>query len=502
MDKYLDFLNIKEMSGFLPDLLFKIHQNGEILDYKILSNISNFPVEVNLINSNIFLLFETYIVDKIKSAIEYCQALDMTAIYDQSDQNYNTNKIFKMIIKRTDDDNYFLAVFTKDKIDDKQTDIEFLTRLFEARNLQAIGRLAGGVAHDFNNILTTINLNVDYLKNEFNDRHQMEILEEMVNSVFRGKELVDQLLALSRTKPLEKEIFDFSKVYTNLLKLVKRTFEKNIMIKRSYKVNRMFIQGNYSMIYNAILNILINAKDSIEIEGTINFLVSEVEFDETQLIENKLNLQVGKYIKITIEDTGVGIEPTQLDKIFEPFFTNKSIKSGTGLGLSIAYGSIKSHNGDISVESKLKEGTSFSVYLPITDATVNDENGDNIPIFNNQIIKILAVDDDDNQLLAMKRLLERKKYKVTVISKPELAISYFDTQKHEVNLLILDVEMPEMNGWDLFINLLNIKSTIQCIFVSGHMFSHSKLDLTHPNVLGFLKKPYRTEQLLDLITTI
>jgi nitrogen-specific signal transduction histidine kinase len=364
-------------------------------------------------------------------------------------------------------------------------------QLLQAQKMESIGMLASGVAHEFNNILTAIIPNAELIKITTTETDANNYRADSIKkSANRASEIVKKLLNFARSEGTHKvESTDFIKVVNDTLDILKRLFDRKIDFSFDHSSDLLNVTIDDTSIQQIIMNLAINAKDAISDRGKITLFAENVGISDREVFENN-NLDEGLYVKFTISDTGHGIEKNQIEYIFDPFFTTKGPGKGTGLGLSMVYGIIKACNGSISVDSKIGEGTTFIVYLPATTKAPREE----ISEFKNQNIgygkKVLVVDDEEIIAEMASDMLNSMGFSVLTAKNGLECLEIYRSKKEEIEIILLDLVMPGMDGITCFKTLTEIDPGVKVIISSG-MGEHEKKDeLIKMGVKGYLEKPY------------
>ncbi|MDR3671422.1 MAG: PAS domain-containing protein [Holophaga sp.] len=369
----------------------------------------------------------------------------------------------------------------------------------QSLKMEAVGRLAGGVAHDFNNMLSVILLNAEItlLGKDLSDAHRLRI-QEIQQAAERSALLTRQLLAFSRKQPAQPQRVDLNVVVKDNQKMLLRMIERDIelVFHPAPRPQPVFIDPN--QVSQILANLVINARDALPGAGTISIETATVRVDEeSSLIHG--NLPVGSYVKLTVSDTGSGMDAHTLEHLFEPFFTTKGEGEGTGLGLATVYGIVKQNLGAISVYSHLGLGTSFKLYLPTCQEQCAGDQPTQEEAVSGGHETILVAEDEMPMLNVIRVALEGKGYTVLAAQNPLDA--FLLAQQHEgpIHLLITDVVMPGMNGKELEARITQVRPGIQVIFISGYTGDIiAKRGLMQEDT-HFIQKPFR---LLDLTRTV
>ncbi len=374
--------------------------------------------------------------------------------------------------------------------------------LAQAQKLEAIGTLAGGIAHDFNNILAPIiGISEILLEDlEAESPHHSQV-QSILKSGERAASLVKQILAFSRQTDEKSFPLGIQLILTEVLKLCRSSIPADIKIDRYIQKNCGLIMGNPTQIHQVAMNLIINAYHAVEENGgSIKVSLEEAHLDTIDF--NDANLQPGKYAVFTCTDTGCGMPPDIIDKIFEPYFTTKEKGKGTGLGLATVYGIVKNHGGEVKIESTPDSGTTVQVIFPIIanlTEHASKKEAEEIPVGQEHI---LIVDDEQLLLGFLKTMLERLGYQVTSTISGVAAFEIFKTNPDKFDLVITDMSMPHLPGDELIQKLHTIKPELPALLMTG--FSE-RVDEESAKTLGaraFLMKPIIKKQLAKLIREI
>jgi two-component system cell cycle sensor histidine kinase/response regulator CckA len=376
------------------------------------------------------------------------------------------------------------------------------TRLQGAQRMEAIGTLAGGIAHDFNNLMMGIQGNASLLLFDKDVAHpDYEQLRNIEKYVLQGADLTKQLLGFARGGKYEVEVMDLNDLIKRENRMFTRT-KKEIVIHEQYEEDLWPVKVSKGQIEQVLLNLYVNAWQAMPGGGDLYVQTNNIFLD--QHVIRPFQVIPGKYVKISITDTGTGMDETTLQRIFEPFFTTKGMGRGIGLGLASVYGIIKNHGGFIDVQSEKEEGASFYIYLPAID----EQN-----IFRNKTIEstdkiafgtetILLVDDEDMIIDVSRQLLERLGYTVLAADSGREAIEIYKKHLNEISLVIIDMIMPDLNGGETYDELKKIDPDIKVLLASGYSLDGQAQNILNRGCKGFIQKPFNIKKLSHKIRAV
>lgn len=372
-------------------------------------------------------------------------------------------------------------------------------QLIQAQKMEAIGTLTGGIAHDFNNVLTVILGYLDLAMIQLQpDLPVYANLQVAQNASQRAAGIVKQLLIFSRRQPMEESIINLNNNIENLLKMLNRFVGEDIHLETECAVDLWNIKGDMTSLDQILMNLVLNARDSMVQGGRIIIRTENMSLDDDFC---KINPEAhpGNYIRLTVTDTGTGIDPETQQHIFEPFYTTKKTGMGTGLGLSVTYGVVKEHKGWITVFSKLGQGTTFDVYLPaLHEKTIKSkEKEKNHP---QDLLgkgeRILVVDDDKIIKDLITKTLKMNNYIVLSAGNAEEAIEIFVREKGDFHLVLSDVVLPEKSGLDLIGDLFKRRAELPVLLFSGYTDAKSQWSVIKKKEIPFIAKPFSLKDLL------
>ncbi|MEI7636545.1 MAG: PAS domain S-box protein [Syntrophus sp. (in: bacteria)] len=373
------------------------------------------------------------------------------------------------------------------------------TRLIQAQKLEAIGTLSGGMAHNFNNILTGIqgyaSLMLISMKPDHPNYERLKSIEEQVKS---GAELTQQLLGFARGGQYETKSLDINQVISRSATLFGKA-KKDVVMHLSLEKGVLLVLADQNQLEQVFLNLFMNADQAMSSGGNIHLETQRVLLSDGEM--QPFEVAPGAYVKITVADTGMGMDEKTRERIFEPFFTTKKMSRGTGLGLATVYGIVKGHRGFITVDSEVGRGTTFTIYLPASDREVAKEK-----TFSSEILTgtetILVVDDEQVVLEVSKEFLESLGYRVYGVGSGQEALAVYLEKQHEIDLVILDMILPGLSGGDTYDRLRVINPGVLVLLSSGYSINGQAQQIMDRGCNGFLQKPFHLEKLSQEIRVI
>ncbi len=377
-------------------------------------------------------------------------------------------------------------------------------QLVQSQKMESIGTLAGGVAHDFNNMLAVILGNAQLAGMDLPpDSPVRDAVEEVERAAMRAKELTMKLLTFARKEKLNVRNMAVNKMLVDLVAFLGRSMPKKVEIKTRLMSNPPLVGMDANQMYQVFLNICTNACDAMPDGGTLMIESSKVSIDEAYA---KLHNEAvpGEYCLVHISDTGIGMIGEVRKRIFDPFFTTKGAGKGTGLGLSVSYGIVKNHGGFIGVYSEPGRGAGFKVYLPVaaggSDTAVDPEKSGET--FRKGVETILVVDDEETVLNLAGRILEKAGYTAILAAKGKEAVRIYRERRDDIALVVLDMVMPEMDGRDVFRQLREINPDVKVVLSSGFSVSGQAGTLMEEGIQEFVQKPFSIADLCNAVRRV
>lgn len=371
----------------------------------------------------------------------------------------------------------------------------------QAQKMESVGMLAGGMAHDFNNILGAILGYASFIKMSISTDHpHYKYIDIIEKSAVRGAELTSQLLVFARGEQCKIKSTNLNNSVKETLKIINRTFDKDIEINTHLHQDLPTINADEGQILQLLMNLCVNARDAMPNGGRLIIETSTTELNG-HCVEKPIEAKSGFYVRLSVTDTGMGMDKATLQRIFEPFFTTKERGKGTGLGLSMVYGVVKNHEGYVRVYSEPDEGTTFKVYLPVSGKLEEKSQSKFIELQGGNEL-ILVVDDEESFRSFVQDCLEDYGYRVLLAENGIVAIDLFQKHKDEINLVILDLIMPKLGGRETFLKLKELNPQVKALLSTGFSQHGKTKEILDSGVKGFIQKPYQVNDLLIMMRSV
>ncbi len=394
--------------------------------------------------------------------------------------------------------------FLRDVTSQKKLENQF----YQAQKMKAIGLLAGGVAHDFNNLLMCIQGNALVMLKDISETHpHYELISNITHSVERAAGFINQLLGFSRKGKYKLTPTNLNSLIVDSATMFARS-RKEIRVDRSLQKEVWTVSVDSAQIEQSLLNLYINAAEAMPKGGRIVIQTENITME--QIAAEKPDIKPGDYVKISVKDTGSGIEKKNLHRIFEPFFTTKKFGRGNGLGLASVYGIIHNHGGTIGVESQTNRGTTFTIYLPASKESIavkkigetfeEDKKPSELVLQKN--LTILIVDDEEKVLDVIEKMLKIMGFKVFVANTGKLAIEIYQGNRSTIDIVILDMIMPDMDGGETYQRLKNLDPDVRVMLSSGYSLQGQAHEIFKSGGVGFIQKPFNSKELLQEIGAV
>ena len=373
-------------------------------------------------------------------------------------------------------------------------------QFFRAQRLESLGMLAAGIAHDLNNVLAPILLAAPMLRDHAHDPSDLRMISTLEKSAERGAALVRQILSFAHGAEGDHRPLQSKHLLRDIATFVAETFPKSIKLDQAFPNNLWSVKANATQLHQVLLNLCVNARDAMPDGGTLSLRAENIVLDEATAAEHE-GARPGAFLVFHVEDTGTGIPPDVLARIWEPFFTTKGTDKGTGLGLSTVRGIIDTHSGFITVRTEPAHGTRFRVYLPAADQSLENvamkTPAPAVPRGMGQLV--LVVDDEISIRNMSATMLSRQGYRVLTAADGAEAISLFTPRSREIRLVITDISMPNVDGAALARAIQQLNPDVKIIAVSGLGATGEGEKPMQNFTPHFLLKPFRSEALLGLV---
>lgn len=449
-----------------------------------------------LVNNNYFFISANIIGMFISYFLELSTRKEfyMRMLLEQEKENVKTanDALEKRVEERTEqlsnaNQDLKKEIEIRQKFERERAELE--KQLFQLQKMETIGTLAGGIAHDFNNILTPIlgytDMALEELPVESNLRFD---IEQINNAAHRGKDLVQQVLTFSREVDFENKPIQLQPIVTEALNLIKASFPPGVEINQQYDQKIGTVLADPTHIHQIMMNLCTNANHAMmKTGGILNVKLDAVKIDQ-KTADKIPNLKKGEYIRLTISDTGHGMDLKTKERIFEPFFTRKEVGSGSGLGLSVVHGIINNYGGAIVVDSTPGKGTTFMIYLPkYGPDSLESDKSDKKPLKGDEYI--LFVDDEPEITFMGKKMLENLGYKVSISSNSISAFEEFKKDPEKYSLLVTDQSMPNISGTELAVMMKEVQPALKVIIITGYADNLSDEIITQSGISEVILKP-------------
>lgn len=388
--------------------------------------------------------------------------------------------------------------FIRDVTSHKRLEVQFQ----QAQKMEAVGTLAGGIAHDFNNLLQSVlGYTEILLLNDQVKQFASQDLEEIKRAAKRGAELTQQLLTFSRKIQSKLRPMDLNQEVVQVQKILQRTLPKMIEVTLSLDGDLKPVDADPAQVEQILINLAVNARDAMPEGGKLMIGTQNVTLDR-EFCRKHLELEPGDYVRLIVSDTGHGMDHEILKNIFDPFYTTKGVGKGTGLGLAMVYGIVKSHQGHIFCESKLHEGTTFSIYFPVAKKEKLTEQLDEDEKVKGGSETILLVDDEEPIRNYGEQVFRKFGYKVLQASDGESALKLYREKKDEIDLVILDLIMPIMGGKKCLEWLLQIDPQAKVVISSGYSPEETVKEVLEGGAKNFIHKPFNMKEMLRVVRKV
>lgn len=478
----------------IPDLLFRVDANGKILSAKL--GAGDDPLlrlraagDGHLIQDTLLQPAANDFVSALQRVISARQVQHFEFTHEQ-DERRSTYEVRLTPVPQRE-----VLVIIRNITEHKHLEAQFL----QSQKMEAVGQLAGGLAHDFNNLLTVIQGNLSLLRlgDLTTDEFQAAVADTLAASQ-KAAALTHQLLTFSRREPIELRSINLNAVVAEVTRMFQRVVGEHITIRTTFTPGALPVSADAGLIEQLLMNLVVNARDAMPKGGQLEIQTGDILLNATT-VEGHPQRRLGRFAQLSVSDTGTGIPPEHLARIFEPFYTTKEAGKGTGLGLASVFGIVQQHRGWVEVESALGSGSVFRVFLPRLVASeplhARDSNRANAIAGGNE--SILLVEDEALVRRMMKDLLERYGYHVVAMENAVRAYNYVQSTRPKIDLLVTDMVMPGgMNGRELIDMLRSGQPDLKAILCSGYANEFAGAALPANETIDFIAKPFEAEVLL------
>jgi PAS domain S-box-containing protein len=388
-------------------------------------------------------------------------------------------------------------------VEDVTEGVKLESQLQHAQRMDEVGRLAGGIAHEFNNLLQVIIGYCEFIREDDDKKAIEENLEQIEQASNNAMELTGQLLTYSRKSEPQKKDIDVNHVIDNTLKMIRRLIEPDVKFEFFSNEEKIMVFADPGQLEQVLLNLCINARDAMEGNGNIE-IETQLVLEAPEAIEMGIRRDVGQHFAlIKITDNGPGISDNLKNRIFEPFFTTKEVGKGTGLGLPIVYAIMKQHGGYVFIDQEYHDGARMLLYLPLSEQEARKEFAKTDVVCQTKLkpekITILIAEDEKTVRHVLTRTLKKVGFNYIEAENGQEALQKFKAHKEKIDMLLFDVMMPELNGKDAYNSIKKISSDIPVLFCTGYSDELLKKELSANRNVVLLQKPYRSKELIKEI---
>jgi len=379
----------------------------------------------------------------------------------------------------------------------------------QAQKMESIGFLAGGMAHDFNNILSVILGYAFLIQKDSKNRNTTGAptkLDDQIAAILkagdRAADLVKKLLAFSRQGNFEVKPLDMHDLINDVEALLSHSIDKRISIVKNLRAQSPVVSGDQVLLQSALLNLAINARDAMPGGGTLSFSTGLASIEGGHTAKSGFSVEPGRYLTVTVEDTGIGMDDNTKAHLFEPFFTTKAPGKGTGLGLASVFGTVRRHNGFIEANSARGSGTVMTIYLPMSSGDIRPAESASFDTKPSNQVRVLLIDDEEMICSFVKEYLDDEGYVSTAFTDAAKAVEWYRDHYREVDIAIIDMNMPGMDGKQCFTAMKKINPRARGVFATGFALGDTATLIRMPGINGFIQKPFSFENLTKTISRI
>jgi two-component system cell cycle sensor histidine kinase/response regulator CckA len=479
----------------MPDLMFRLDKDGVFLDYKAEKD------------SHLLMKPEMFLGRKVVDVLPLWLA-DLTMKNIRRTVQTRDLQVYEYEITINGQLQYYEARSVLCGNDEVLVVIRNITekcrleqQVLQAQKMESLGTLAGGIAHDFNNILAGILGYASFLKSKLSPDHDFfKYVDTIERSAIRAADLTSKLLAFTRSDKVNHKPLNINKLVRETLEIIRHTIDKSISVETNLDDSLPTIVGDAGQIQQVVMNLCVNARDAMSGGGKLTISSEKVLSTDTDA-QKPAAVKAGAYLQVSVRDSGTGMDQDVLARIFDPFFTTKAKGQGSGLGLPVVYGIVKGHDGFITVSSQPGLGTVFNVYFPASSTPEIQETLSVEPLHGRDEL-IFVVDDEEDIRCFISEVLRSHGYRILLAGNGDQAVEMYKKNSRDIDLVILDMVMPEMGGEEAFLAMKKINPGIKALLSTGYSQAGRVSEILSKGVKGFIQKPYEFNQLLAKLRQI
>jgi len=479
----------------IPDLMFRLDKDGVFLDYKADKDSDLLMKPEMFLGCKVVDVLPPWLADLTMKNI--CRTLQTKSLqiyeYEVNINGQLQNEEARCVLCGNDE----VLVLIRNVTEKRRLEQQVL----QAQKMESLGTLAGGIAHDFNNILAGILGYASFLKSKISAGHDFfKYVDTIERSAVRAADLTSKLLAFTRGDKVNYKPLNINKLVRETLEIILHTIDKSINVETKLDESLPTIMADAGQIQQVVMNLCVNARDAMSGGGKLSIVTATVVIgaNDPQAPAGAKN---GTYLRMSVADSGSGMDQDVLTRIFDPFFTTKAKGQGSGLGLSVVYGIIKGHEGFVTVSSQPGQGTVFSVYFPVSGKPEAQETWTAEPLRGRGEL-IFVVDDESDIRDFIRDVLQSHGYRVLLAADGDQAFDIYQVRSQDIALVIMDMVMPEMGGEETFLKMKKINPGIKALLSTGYSQDGRVSEILSKGVIGFIQKPYDFNQLLAKIRQI
>ncbi|MCJ7524532.1 MAG: PAS domain S-box protein [Candidatus Aminicenantes bacterium] len=479
----------------IPDLMFRLDKDGVFLDYKADKDSDLLMKPEMFLGRKVVDVLPPWLADLTMKNI--CRTLQTKSLqiyeYEVNINGQLQNEEARCVLCGNDE----VLVLIRNVTEKRRLEQQVL----QAQKMESLGTLAGGIAHDFNNILAGILGYASFLKSKIGASHAFfKYVDTIERSAVRAADLTSKLLAFTRGDKVNYKPLNINKLIKETLEIILHTIDKSISVETKLDESLPTIMADAGQIQQVVMNLCVNARDAMSGGGKLSIATATVVIGANDP-KAPADAKTGTYLKMSVTDSGSGMDQDVLTRIFDPFFTTKDKGQGSGLGLSVVYGIVKGHEGFVTVSSQSGQGTVFSVYFPVSGKPEAQEIWTAEPLRGRGEL-IFVVDDESDIRDFIRDVLQSHGYRVLLAADGDQAFDIYQVRSQDIALVIMDMVMPEMGGEETFLKMKKINPGIKALLSTGYSQDGRVSEILSKGVMGFIQKPYDFNQLLAKIRQI